>query len=47
MRKLSQIKQNQSGIFWDVIDKKVSWEFLIGIFLSIFKTKKWMKSLKL
>tara|TARA_B100001559_G_scaffold304278_1_gene293595 strand:- start:148 stop:1176 length:1029 start_codon:yes stop_codon:yes gene_type:complete len=47
MRKLSQIKQNQSGFFWDVIDKKVSWEFLIGIFLSIFKTKKWMKSLKI
>ena len=27
-----------------MIDPSVSWEFLIGIYLSIFNTKKWRKS---
>ena len=45
MRKISYIKTSKQVPFWDVIDPKVSWEFLIGIFLSLFKTKKWLKSI--
>jgi len=45
MRKLSSIKTSKQVPFWDVIDPKVSWEFLIGIYLNLFKTKKWLKSI--
>jgi len=45
MRKISSLKTNKEGHFWDVIDPKVSWEFLIGIYLNIFRTKKWLKSI--
>ena len=45
MRKLSSIKTSKQVNFWDVIDPKVSWEFLIGIYLNLFRTKKWLKSI--
>ena len=45
MKKISSLKTNKEGYFWDVIDPKVSWEFLIGIYLNLFKTKKWLKSI--
>ena len=45
MKKISSIKTSKQVPFWDVIDPKVSWEFLISIFLSLFKTKKWLKSI--
>ena len=45
MRKISYIKNSKQVPFWDVIDPKVSWEFLIGIYLNLFKTKKWLKSI--
>ena len=45
MRKVSYIKTSKQVPFWNVIDPKVSWEFLISIFLSLFKTKKWLKSM--
>jgi len=45
MNRLSQLKKNQSVKFWDIIDPKVSWEFLIGIFLCIFNREKWLSGL--
>ncbi len=45
MKKLSKSKQNQSVNFWEIIDPDVSWEFLIGIFLSIFNRKMWLDGL--
>ena len=45
MTELSKSKKNQSVRFWDIIDPEVSWEFLIGIFLSIFNRKKWLNGL--
>ena len=30
--------------FWDLIDPKISWEFLIGIFLIVFKTSNWLEA---
>lgn len=46
LNSVSLVKENKSVNFWDIIDPKVSWEFLIGIFLSIFRTQKWKDSLK-
>ena len=45
MRKISYLNTSKQVSFWDVINPKVSWEFLISIFLSLFKTKKWLKSM--
>jgi glycosyltransferase involved in cell wall biosynthesis len=45
MKKISPLKISRSAPFWEVIDPKVSWDFLIGIYLSIFKTEKWLKSI--
>jgi len=44
MKTISKLIKNKSVPFWEVINPEVSWEFLIGIYLSIFRTKKWMKS---
>ena len=46
MTKLSKVKSDKEVGFWDIIDPEVSWEFLIGIFLSIFKRDKWLDGLK-
>jgi len=45
MKKISPLKISRSAPFWEVIDPKVSWDFLIGIYLSIFRTEKWLKSI--
>ena len=45
MQKLSKYKHNKRVNFWEVIDPDVSWEFLIGIFLSIFNREMWIKGL--
>ena len=45
MQKLSKYKHSKRVNFWEVIDPDVSWEFLIGIFLSIFNREMWIKGL--
>ena len=45
MKKISNLKRNKQTSFWEVIDPKVSWEFLIGIYLNLFRTKKWIDSI--
>lgn len=45
LKKLSNLKKNQPVSFWEIIDPNVSWEFLIGIFLSIFNRKMWLDGL--
>jgi len=45
MKKISKLKSNKQVSFWEIIDPKVSWEFLIGIYLNIFRTKKWISSM--
>ena len=45
MNRLSKSNKNQVVNFWEVIDPKVSWEFLIGIFLSIFNREMWLDGL--
>ena len=46
MKKLSNFKEDKKVQFWEVIDPNISWEFLIGIFLSIFNREKWLEGLK-
>ena len=45
MKKLSRLKQNKRVNFWEIIDPDVSWEFLIGIFLSIFNREMLLEGL--
>ncbi len=45
MKKLSKKKGNYKMMFWDLIDYKVSFDFLIGNFLNIFRRKMWLKNL--
>lgn len=45
MQKLSKSKLNKNVNFWEIIDPNVSWEFLIGIFLSIFNRQMWLDGL--
>ena len=45
MKRLSKSKVNKNVNFWEIIDPDVSWEFLIGIFLSIFNRKLWLEGL--
>ena len=42
MEKLSKKKISQKLHFWDLIDHKVSFDFLLGNFLNIFKRKMWL-----
>ena len=44
---MSRLKKNKNLFFWDLIHPKVSWDFLIGIFFSIFNTSKWKNSLEI
>lgn len=46
MSSISNLKESKHVKFWEIIDPKVSWEFLIGIYLSIFKRKKWNENLE-
>lgn len=43
LKTISNFKENKSVLFWDIINPKVSWDFLIGIFLSVFRTNKWVE----
>ena len=44
LKRLSSQKRNRLVNYWELIDPKVSWEFLIGIFLTVFKTSEWLKA---
>ena len=45
LKTISHLKESKKCQFWDVIDPKVSWDFLIGIFLSVFKREQWLNHL--
>jgi glycosyltransferase involved in cell wall biosynthesis len=47
LKTISLITNDKKGLFWDVIDPKVSWDFLIGIYLSIFKKDKWLQNINI
>ena len=45
LESISKFKENKRVHFWEVIDPKVSWEFLISIFVCIFNRKMWLEGL--
>ena len=44
LEKLSSQKKNRVVNYWDLVNPNVSWEFMLGIFLTIFKTSEWLKA---
>jgi glycosyltransferase involved in cell wall biosynthesis len=46
MPKLSKKKDQMKCHFWDLIDYKVSFDFLMGNFANIFKRKNWMNNVQ-
>ena len=45
MEKLSKKKNSTKLNFWDLIDYKISFDFLIGNFLNVFKREMWLNNL--
>jgi glycosyltransferase involved in cell wall biosynthesis len=45
LNSMSKFQQSRKLTFWKLIDPDISWDFLIGIFFSIFNTLKYKKSL--
>lgn len=41
----SKIKKDKKFLFFDLIDPKISFDFLLGIFVCVFKRNKWSKNL--
>ena len=44
-KRVSKLTNDKNVKFWEIIDPSVSWEFLIGIYLSIFKRKNWNENI--
>ena len=47
LKSFSKIKKNKKTVFFDLIDPSVSWDFLLGTFLTIYKREKFIKNLNL
>jgi len=45
MDSICKLKKDKKTNFWGVIDPNVSWEFLIGIFLSLFNKNKYLENI--
>ena len=46
MKKFSSVKSDKSVSFQELIDPNISFDYLLGIFLSIFKRKMWNESVQ-
>lgn len=46
MERFSKVKKSMSTQFWNLIDPEVSFDFLIGTFLSLFRRKLWNENVK-
>tara|TARA_Y100000768_G_scaffold113577_1_gene83724 strand:- start:83 stop:1120 length:1038 start_codon:yes stop_codon:yes gene_type:complete len=47
LKNFSKIKKNKKTNFLDLIDPSVSWDFLLGIFLTVYKRDKFIKNLNI
>lgn len=45
MPKLSKMNKEMKCQFWDLIDYKISFDFLLGNFLNVFKREMWMNNI--
>lgn len=46
LKRRSLLKKSKKLKFFELIDRRVSWDFLMGLYLSVFKRKKWNKNIK-
>ena len=46
MERFSKLKKNKKTNFWDLIDPDVSFDFLLGMFFSLFRRKMWNENIK-
>ena len=46
MKKFSKYNQNKILNFHDLINPKISFDYLVGLYLSVFRRKKWNQNLK-
>ena len=46
MERFSKLKKSKSTNFWSIIDPEVSFDFLLGMFLSLFRRKLWNDNVK-
>ena len=44
-KKRSSLNESKKCKFFDLVDPKVSWDFLLGLYLSVFKREKWVENL--
>lgn len=45
MRQHSPLKKSRKLKFFDLIDKKISFDYLLGVFVCVFRREKWLKNL--
>lgn len=45
MKPHSLLKKDRKLMFFDLIDKKISFDFLLGVYLCVFRKRKWDKNL--
>lgn len=46
MERFSKVRKNKLTKFWDLIDPEISFDFLLGMFLSLFRKKLWDQNVK-
>jgi len=46
MEKFSKLKKSKTTNFWGMIDPKISFDFLLGMFFSLFRKKLWDENVK-
>jgi len=46
MDKVSKKEKSQKLNFWNLIDPEISYDFLLGMFLAVFRRQKWVDNLK-
>jgi glycosyltransferase involved in cell wall biosynthesis len=46
MERFSQVKKSKSTTFWNIIDPEICFDFLLGMFLSLFRRKLWIENVK-
>lgn len=47
LSKFSKIKQSKKTTFFELINKDIAFDFLLGMFLSIYKTNIWMENINI
>ena len=47
LKKFSKIKTNKKTKFLDLINPSVSWDFMLGIFLTVYRREKFIKNLNI